>query len=70
MRIKSENVFWTKKTRFNSFFTQGFRIKISGAAHRNICRKIGNIKVEGAAHRNIKFNISVRCTFYKKTLLA
>jgi hypothetical protein len=41
----------------------GFLTKNSGAAHRNICRKTGEIKVKGAAHRDIKLNIAVRCTF-------
>jgi hypothetical protein len=44
----------------NIKYNQGFLIKISGAAHRNICSRI---KVEGAAHRDIEFNITVRCTF-------
>jgi hypothetical protein len=30
--------------------------------------KTGKIKIESAAHRDIKFNITVRCTFKKKTL--
>jgi hypothetical protein len=54
----------SKLTYFNAVWliTRETNIR-KGAAHRNICSKIGNIMVEGAAHRNIKFNIAVRCTF-------
>jgi hypothetical protein len=58
LRIFFAKVQQTTHTAYQVFF-----IKILGAAHRNICSKIGKIRFEGAAHRDIcrDINLILRC---------